>query len=97
MEFNKVIQEIPEVVINTITASEHVAEVERCIKVMKEPCRACTSVMLFKKIPNIMTINLVHFCVFWLNAMPIKTGISSIYSPKELICHQKIDAKNGAN
>jgi len=46
-----------------------------------------------QKIPNIMTINLVHFCVFWLNATPVKTGISSIYSPREIICRQKVDAK----
>ena len=40
-----------------------------------------------------MTINLVHFCIFWLNATPMKTGISSIYSHRELISHQKSDAK----
>ena len=60
MEFNKVIPEIPEVVINTSAASEHVAEVKRR-RVIKERCRACLSVLPFKKIPNIMTINLVHF------------------------------------
>ena len=62
MEFDKVVPEIPEVVINTSTASEHVAEVKRCIRVIKERCQSCP----FKKIPNIMMINLVHFCVFWL-------------------------------
>ena len=40
-----------------------------------------------------MTIYLVHFCLFWSNATPAKTLISSIYSPRELISRQKIDAK----
>ena len=39
-----------------------------------------------QKMPDIMTINLVHFCVIWLNVMPVKLSISSIYIPRELIC-----------
>ena len=46
-----------------------------------------------QKIPNIMTINQVHFCVFWLNTTPVKTGILSVYSPREIICRQMVDAK----
>ena len=65
MEFNKVAPELPDVIINTSTAPEHVAEVERSIRVVKERFRVCMSVMPFKRLPNIMTINLVHFCVFW--------------------------------
>ena len=97
MEFNKFIPEIPKVVINTSTALEHMAEVERWIRVIEERCQACLAVMPFEKIPNIMTINLIQFCVFWLNAKPVKAGISMIYSPRELISCKKEDAKNGAN
>ena len=93
MEFNKLVPELPEVIINTSAVSEHVAKVERRIRVLKERCRACTSVMPFKRLLNTMTINSVHFCVFWLNAMLVKTGMSSIYSPQELISRQKVDAK----
>ena len=50
-------------------------------------------VVSFKKIPNGMTIDLVYFCVFWLNATLVKSGISSIYSPRELIYHQKMVAQ----
>ena len=92
----KIIPELPEVNINTSAASEHVAKVERCIRVIKERCRACMSTMPFKKIPNIMTINLLHFYVSWLNATPVKT-ILSVYSPSEIICRQKVDPKSGAN
>ena len=37
-ELNKVVSEIPEVTINTSTASEHVATVERRIRIVKERC-----------------------------------------------------------
>ena len=36
IEFNEVIPEIMENVINTSPASEHVAKVERCIRIIKE-------------------------------------------------------------
>ena len=38
MEYDKVAPEIPEVVINTSAALDHVAEVERQIRVVKERC-----------------------------------------------------------
>ena len=85
MEFNKVIPEIPQVSINTTAVSEHVAEIEHRIRVIKERRRATMSTLPFKRLPNIMKINLVHLSVFWLNAMPVKTGISTVFSPRELI------------
>ena len=93
MEFYKVVPEIPEVVVNTSAASGHVAEVKRQIRVIKERCWAFLAVMPFKKIPIIMTISLVHFCVFWLNATPAKSWISLIYGPRRWISQQKLDAK----
>ena len=39
-----------------------------------------------EELPN-MTINLIHFSVFWLNEMTVKSGISTIFSLRELICH----------
>ena len=38
-----------------------------------------------------MTINLVRFCVFWLNTALER--LSLICSPRELISQQKLDAK----
>ena len=67
MECDKVTPEIPKVGINASAASEHVAEVESRIRVVKERCRACMSVLPFKKITNVIKIN-----------MPITTRILSI-------------------
>ena len=48
MKFNKVIPEMPQVNIKTTAASEHVAEIERRIRTIKERCRATLSTLLLK-------------------------------------------------
>jgi hypothetical protein len=35
----------------------------------------------------------IYFVVLWLNAFPVKTGILSIYSPRELLVHWWLDYK----
>ena len=77
MEFKKVIPEMPQVNINTTAASNHVIEIEQILRFIEERCRAILSTLPLKKLPNIMTINLVHFSFFWLNAMPVQSGIST--------------------
>ncbi len=32
-----------------------------------------------------MKIEFVYFMVFWLNAFPVRTGTSGVYSPQKLI------------
>ena len=48
MEFNKVIPQMPQTNINTTAASEHVAEIERRIRIIKERCRATLSTMTLR-------------------------------------------------
>ena len=93
MKFDKVIPEFPQLAINTSTASEHIADIKHHIRVIKEQCHTRMVVMPFKNLPYIMTINMVHLYVFWINVIPVKSGMSSIYSLRELICHQKVDAQ----
>ena len=93
MEFDKVKPLLPHVIVNTSAAREHVGEVERKIRVIKERARACISTLPYKILPKIMIINLMHFCVFWLNMTPTKSSITDRYSPRELICRQRADAK----
>lgn len=44
-------------------------------------------------IPKIMTIELIHFLVLYLNACPIKLGISTKYSLRDLVQCHKLSAK----
>ena len=43
--------------------------------------------------PRRMKIKFVYFIVLWLNAFPVKSGISATYSPRELILRWRLDYK----
>ena len=76
MEFDKVVPYIPVVVINTSAASEHVAEVKRHISLYGSHA--------FQKNSKHHDYQLGAFLFFWLNATPVKPGITSIYSPRKI-------------
>ena len=76
-----------------MAANEHVGEVERRIRIIKERARGILATLPFKKLPRFMIIHLVHFVTMWLNSWPIKTGISSTISPRELITGMKLTTK----
>jgi hypothetical protein len=40
-----------------------------------------------------MVIELLHFCVMWMNSFLVKSGISEKLSPRELVFQHKLDAK----
>ena len=40
-----------------------------------------------------MVIELLHFCVMWMNSFHVKSGISKKWSPQELVFQTKLDAK----
>ncbi len=61
---------------NTTAAGEHVGKIERKIRVIKERARETISILLYKILPNLMIIELMHFCVMWLNSFLVKSGIS---------------------
>jgi hypothetical protein len=67
--------------LNTTSNNEHVGDVERYIRTLKERARATFHLTPFKKIPTIMTQHLIGGCVFWLNAFPCEKGISETMSP----------------
>ncbi len=92
-EFEKIRSLLPEVLVNTTSAGEHVGEVERHIRTIKEQTRGIMCTLPYKRMPNQMVVELVYFCVMWLNAIPSKSGISNDYSPREIVVRQKLDYK----
>jgi hypothetical protein len=92
-EFEKVRAELPNVVVNTTAAKEHVAEAERMIRVVKERCRGVICTLPFTFVPKRIKIEIVYFTTLWLNAFPVRNGISTKYSPRELILRWKMDYK----
>ncbi len=47
----------------------------------------------YSQLPKLIIIELMHFCVMWMNTFPVKLGISKKWSPRELISCHKLDAK----
>jgi hypothetical protein len=53
--------------LNVTANDEHVPEVERYIRTVKERTRATYNTLPFKKIPTPMLVEMVQASVFWLN------------------------------
>ena len=69
------------VAVNTSAAKEHVAEIERCIRTIKERIRAFVTTLLFDYLPETIVVNSVYFEVIWLNAFPANNYMSDKFSP----------------
>jgi hypothetical protein len=92
-EFEKLKNILPAVECNTTAAKEHVSKAERSIRTVKERTQGLIGTLPFDNIPRQMKIKFVYFILLWLNAFPVKTGVSSIYSPRELLVRWHQDYK----
>ena len=63
MEFEKLKTLLPHVALNTTAAHEHVREIEQKIRVIKERARRTFKTLPYKKLPKMMVLELLHFCV----------------------------------
>ena len=79
--------------LTTPAASEHVGEIERRIWFIKEHCRGIICTFPYAQIPQIMLIYLLHHVVMLLNNFPVANGISDLFSPHEILQHNKLDVK----
>ncbi len=77
--------------LNTSSNAEHVPEIERYIRTVKEQARCVWNTMPFKKIPTRMVVELVHLSVFWLNTFPATDGILAAMSPRAIIVGLQVD------
>jgi len=79
------------ITLNVVARGEHVPEIERHIRTIKERVRCVYAMLPFKKIPSRMLVELVYFCVYWLNSFPAKDGISDTLSPRAIVHGTNID------
>jgi hypothetical protein len=77
--------------LNTTSNDEHVGDIERYIRLVKERARATYNLTPFKKMPPMMIQKLVGGCVFWLNAFPHEGGISDTMSPCTIMTRKIVD------
>jgi hypothetical protein len=78
-------------IVNVVSRDEHVPEIERYNRTIKDRVRSQYTVMPFKMVPPIVIIELVYAQVFWRNMFALTGGVSTTQSPAELILNQKID------
>jgi hypothetical protein len=93
MEFGKLKNLLAHVALNTTAAREHVGKIKQKIRVIKERARETINTLPYKKLPRLMVIELLHFCMIWMNSFPVRSGISDNWSPRELVSRHKLDAK----
>ena len=73
------------------SAQEHVPEIERSIRVIKERFRTLYHRLPFNAIPKVMVKVAAMECVKWLNSFPPRTGVSDFYSPRAIVTGRPID------
>ena len=96
MEFKPLVNCIDKVIVNTTAAREHVGDIEQMIRIrlMKECGQCIVSELPYNdSIPDQIMINLLQFIAFWINAMPSESGVSEVYSPREIVTGMKLDFK----
>ena len=76
---------------NLSAPNEHVPEVERNIKLIKERLRSTLAGMPYKKIPTNFKRELVLTCVSMLKVVPREAGVSDTLSPMELLTGRSLD------
>jgi hypothetical protein len=68
---------------NLASSNEHVPEMERQIRVVKERCQATRHSLTFQHLPKLLMIHIVFHAVKLLNFFPTKGGILDIISKKK--------------
>jgi hypothetical protein len=76
--------------VNLASANEHVPEIERRIRVVKERARSIRHSLPFNQIPRLLLIHIVFNAVKLLNHFPPKGEISATISPKTILFHNLV-------
>lgn len=92
MEFKPLEDISTDVPVNTTAAREHVTDIERSIRVIKDRSRSTLSEVPYKHcMPDAFVIFLLKFVVLWLNAFVSDNGASDEFSPREIVTGLRMD------
>ncbi len=72
---------VPIIAINTTVAHEHVPKIKRRLRLIKEHGWGVLNTLPYIKIPQLMLTELVYHVALWLNASPMKSGVSKTILP----------------
>ena len=84
-EFAPLQANIRPVIANIVAADDHVGQVERSIRTIKERVRATVHGLPFRRYPVLMVRELVTLSVRTLNQLPNRKGILPTMSPRKII------------
>jgi len=90
-EFEKLQSLVPILAINTMAAKEHIPELKRKTRLIKEQGRGILNTLPFKKMPRLMLIELVYHVVLWLNTFLANSGVSKTPSPRKIVYRHNLD------
>ena len=71
--------------VNVVSKDEHVPEIERMIRVIKERARCYYAMLPYKRIPRMMIIQLMTTVIFYVNAFVWRQGVSQFLSPTTIV------------
>jgi hypothetical protein len=74
-----------QIMLNTTARDEHVGDIERFIRTVKERMRATFSMLPFDHVPDRMVMELAKREVFWLNSFPLADGVSTTLGPRTIV------------
>jgi hypothetical protein len=81
------------IALNTTGTDEHVGDIERFVRTIKERMRCIKNMLPFDEIPPRLIIEMAKASVFWRNAFPVVNGVSKDLSPRTIVTGQTIDFK----
>ena len=81
------------VTLNETSRDEHVGEIERFIRTIKERMRAIYNTLPFQKIPAQLVAEMGKACVFWLNSLPPQSNFGNDLSLRTIVTGQRLDFK----
>jgi hypothetical protein len=79
------------ITLNAISHNEHVPEIERYIRTVKERTWCVYNTLPFKQMPLRIIVEMVYYSIFWLSMFPANNGISNNMSPRSIIAGLKLD------
>ena len=79
--------------LNPASAGEHVPEVERAIRIVKERARAFIFMLPFKYVPTLLKRHLIQLVVQLLNLTVHPNGLSPYLSPSSILLGTSFDTK----
>ena len=77
--------------LNTVSREEHVPEIERCIRTVKDQTRCVYNTLPFQQLPARIIVELVYSANFWLNSFPNADGVSDVLSPCTFVIGSTFD------